>query len=423
MKYFLPVVGCLLIALPSWSQRDCRSFDYRQQQLRADPTLAVSVEAVEQFTRLQLRKSAVSVDGQGSGKDNLPAVITIPVVVHVLYNNSAQNISDAQILSQLDVLNADYGKHNADTSGIPAYYSSLAADCGFQFVLATVDTNGHATTGIIRKHTNAASFSINDDVKYSSKGGDDAWDRDRYLNLWVCNLTGSVLGYSSVPGGPKQTDGVVILYTAFGTKGSAAAPYNRGRTATHETGHWLNLIHVWGDTDCGDDEVSDTPPQKMATYGNPSGIIVSCGNTPYGNLYMDYMDFTDDIGMHLFTYGQRDRMRTMFVPGGFRHALLSSNAGPVSAGGSAGGITGEAGAGEALTIDMYPNPAMSTVTVKLNDMTRIGSLVEVYNQIGMRVMVMRITQTTFSLNLAGLSGGVYVVRVEGTERGTKLVKM
>ena len=420
MKYFLPVVGFLLIALPGLSQRDCRSADYRQQQLKADPSLAVSVEAVEQFTRLQLRKAAVTIDGQGGSKDNLPAVITIPVVVHILYNNSSQNIPDAQVLSQIEVLNADYGKHNADTAAIPAYYSPLAADCGFRFVLACVDTNGHATTGIIRKHTNAASFSINDDVKYSSKGGDDAWDRDRYLNLWVCNLTGNILGYSSIPGGPRQTDGVVILYTAFGTKGMAISPYNRGRTATHETGHWLNLIHVWGDTDCGDDEVADTPPQKAATYGNPSGVIVSCGNTPYGNLYMDYMDFTDDIGMHLFTYGQKDRMRTLFVSGGFRQALLSSDAGPVTTG---IGNPVMPGAGDAAALDVYPNPARDVVTVKWQDGVREGSLLGVYDQLGRRLMLVRVTGTTLSLDLSKLSGGIYYIRLEGGKGNSRLVKL
>ncbi|MBS1601604.1 MAG: zinc metalloprotease, partial [Bacteroidetes bacterium] len=282
MKYFLPFVGFMLITLPGWTQRDCRSFDYRQQQLNADPSLAEKVEALEQFAHMRLQRSSVTITGEGT-KETIPAVISIPVVVHIIYNISSQNISDAQVQSQLDVLNADYGKHNADTSLIPSYYTGLAADCGFRFVLAGVDTNGRATTGIVRKQTSAVSFALNDDVKFSARGGDDAWDRDRYLNVWVCNLMGNVLGYSSVVGGPPSTDGVVIKYTAFGTKGTALSPYNRGRTATHEIGHWLNLIHVWGDSPCGDDQVGDTPPQQQATYGDPSGIVISCNNAPYGN--------------------------------------------------------------------------------------------------------------------------------------------
>src|SRR5258708_20482912 len=139
MKYFLPFVVCLLIIIPGWAQRDCRWFDYKQQQLKADPLLAEKVQAVESFTRLQLRRASVTITGQGS-RDNIPPLITIPSVVHILYNSSSQNISDAQVLSQLDVLNADYGKHNADTSAIPSYYSRLAANTGFRFVLAGVDT-------------------------------------------------------------------------------------------------------------------------------------------------------------------------------------------------------------------------------------------------------------------------------------------
>ncbi|MBS1664940.1 MAG: T9SS type A sorting domain-containing protein [Bacteroidetes bacterium] len=418
MKNFLPFVGLLLIALPGWTQRDCRSLDYRQQQLSGNPTLAASVEAIEQFTRLQLRKASVIVNGQG-GKESAPSRITIPVVVHIIYNSPSQNISDEQVLSQLQVLNADYGKTNADTAAIPGYYASLAADCGFSFVLATVDTGGHTTTGIIRKHTNATSFTIDDDVKFGSRGGDDAWDRDRYLNLWVCNLSGSVLGYSSLVGGPRETDGVVIKYTAFGTKGTAQPPYNLGRTATHEVGHWMNLIHIWGDASCGDDEVGDTPQQQEATYGNPNGVVLSCGNMQYGNLYMDYMDFTDDIGMHLFTGGQRDRMRTLFAPGGFRHALLSSPA--------AAAVTGPVVVSGGNTISMTvtevrPNPAIGMVSVVVQDRAVVGSLMEIYNQVGLRVMAVRVTDLSTPVNLSALSGGVYFIRIGGGP-GFKLVKM
>src|ERR1700754_1111019 len=370
MKHFLPFAGFLLITVSGWAQRDCRWFDYKQQQLKADPSLAEKVEAVESFTRMQLHKSSVTVTGHGT-KDIIPLLITIPVIVHIVYNSSSQNISDAQVLSQLDVLNADYGKHNADTSAIPSYYSSLAANSGFRFVLAGVDTDGNATTGIVRKYTNATSFSLNDNVKYSSRGGDAGLDRDRYLNIWVCNLNGDVLGYSSIAGGSRETDGVVVRYTAFGTKGTATSPYNRGRTTTHEIGHWLNLIHVWGDSDCGDDEVADTPPQSAATYGNPRGIVISCGNTPYGNLYMDYMDFTDDMGMHLFTYGQRDRMRSLFAEGGFRQPLLTSTTGAVSTGGAGGGVAVPGTGGEGI-VDLHPNPATSTLSVNLQGRARVG---------------------------------------------------
>ena len=421
-KYFVPLIGLLLIVFPGWSQTSCRSFEYRQQQLIAHPALASAVADIEQFTRKHLQPATVGVTG-AIPSSQIPNVITIPVVVHVLYNNSSQNISDAQIESQIAVLNNDYQKLNPDTAQIPAYYSSRAADCGFHFILAGIDTNGNVTTGIVRKQTNATSFSLNDAMKSSVTGGDDAWDRDQYLNIWVCNLQADVLGYSSVVGSSRAVDGVVVSYLAFGTTGTAQPPYNRGRTCTHEIGHWLDLIHVWGDADCGDDQVADTPPQSQATYGNPSGIVISCNNTPYGNMYMDYMDFTDDIGMHMFTNGQRDRMRTLFLPGGFRYALLSSPAAFAPAGEPA---TAVSGSGEVVvTPNVYPNPASSYITVTLKDASQIGGLLEVYNQMGQIVMGTRVTETSFRLNVSGLAGGLYFIRISGggSVETSKFVKL
>jgi hypothetical protein len=421
-KLFLPLIGFLLIALPGWSQTACRSFEYRQQQLHAHPALVSAVADIEQFTRRQLKPATVGVAGTVPAS-RLPAVITIPVVVHVLYNTNDQNISDAQIESQIAVLNNDYQKLNPDTAQIPWYYASRAADCGFHFILAGLDTNGNVTTGIVRKHTSVLSFGMNDAMKSGATGGDDPWDRDRYLNIWVCNLQADVLGYSSIVGGSRAVDGVAVLYSAFGTTGTARAPYNRGRTCTHEVGHWLNLIHVWGDADCGDDDIADTPPQSQATYGDPSGIVLSCSNTPYGNMYMNYMDFTDDIGMHMFTSGQRDRMRTLFLPGGFRYALLSSPAAFAPAGEPE---TAQAGSGASLLVpSLYPNPASSYISVTLKDASQIGGLLEVYDQMGRIVMTTRITQINFQLNVSGLAGGLYFMRLAngGGQETSKFVKL
>jgi hypothetical protein len=430
MKLFLPLLLLLSLSLYSVAQRDCRSVDYKQEMIRNSPGLAATVQEIEDFTRQRLQRSSVTVTGQPGTTGSVGAkgitVIRIPVVVHILYSSSGQNISDAQVQSQIDVLNRDYRKLNADTAKIPGYYSALSADCGFQFELANIDTNGSATTGIIHKHTNVSSFQSDDAIKFTARGGDDAWDRDRYLNLWVGNLTGGILGYSSFVGGPKATDGVTILYTAFGTTGTATAPFNLGRTATHEIGHWLNMIHVWGDTDCGNDEVDDTPQQQAATRGNPSGIIISCGNTPYGNLYMDYMDFTDDIGMHLFTYGQRNRMRTLFADSGFRAPLLTSNglSGTSAPIGSTGSGTSSSGTtSNGLDLHVYPNPASSVVTLTTNEPASVGSLLEIYDQVGQRMMVVRISGTSSQLNISSLPSGLYFIRVNGAKNSFRLVKI
>jgi hypothetical protein len=423
-KYFLPLLGCLLIASTSWSQTSCRAYDYRQQQLSAHPELAAAAAAVEQFTRRQLQPATVGVTGLAgttSSASSTPSLITIPVVVHVIYNTNAQNISDQQIESQIAVLNRDYQKLNPDTAKIPADFVSRAANIGMKFILAGIDTNGNVTTGIVRRHTDVTAFSINDDMKSYATGGDDPWNRDEYLNIWVCNLEDGTLGYSSLVGGPANVDGVVVQYTAFGTTGTAQAPYNLGRTCTHEIGHWFNLIHTWGDAFCGDDEVADTPPQSQPTYGDPSGVVLSCNNAPTGNMYMNYMDFTDDVGMHMFTNGQRDRMMALFAAGGPRYPLLSSPAATAPPGEPA--VTPASPTIGAASL--YPNPASSYVSINLTDASQIGALLEVYNQMGQIVMATRITQTNFQLNIGGLAGGLYFIRLgnNAIQQPLKFVKL
>ena len=244
------------------------------------------------------------------GSQRRVGIATIPVVVHVVYGTDDQNISDAQIQSQIDALNRDYRAQNGDRANVPSCWTALVVDLQIQFAFATVDPDGQPTTGITRTQTAVGTFSTDDSVKKASSGGADAWPAGKYLNLWVCNLGGGLLGYAQFPGGPDATDGVVILYSAFGTNGTATAPYNLGRTATHEIGHWLNLIHIWGDRlDCsGNDFVDDTPPQQAPNYGAPAFPHVSCNNGPNGDMFMNYMDYVDDAAMIMFTQEQASRI-------------------------------------------------------------------------------------------------------------------
>jgi hypothetical protein len=237
-------------------------------------------------------------------------LITIPTVVHIVYKKPEENISDAQVQSQIRVLNKDYRAKNTDKSKAPAVWSGLVADAKVQFRLAKKDPGGKTTNGITRTQTAQNSFDSSDSVKKKSQGGADAWPTDRYLNIWVCNLGESLLGYAQFPGGPAATDGVVILYSAFGTNGAAAAPFDLGRTATHEIGHWLNLRHIWGDrNDCGGtDFVPDTPNQQLPNTGKPTFPHVTCSNGPSGDMFMNYMDYVDDDAMFMFTPAQVVRM-------------------------------------------------------------------------------------------------------------------
>ncbi len=237
-------------------------------------------------------------------------LVTVNVVVHVVYRRDAENISDAQVKSQIDVLNADFRAKNADTTKVPSVWTSLVADANIRFRLAKRDPNGKATKGITRTKTTRSAFPADNSVKTNAGGGVAPWPAAKYLNIWVCNLGNGLLGYAQFPGGPAKTDGVVVLHRAFGTTGTARPPFNKGRTATHEVGHWLNLRHIWADTlGCGgSDFVADTPNQAGPNYGSPTFPRVSCQNGPNGDMFMNYMDYVDDPAMVMFTPGQVARM-------------------------------------------------------------------------------------------------------------------
>jgi hypothetical protein len=282
-------------------RRQCGTMQVHQRLLEQDPEYRKRQIDLESFTATRVFHGVMRRVG---------GPITIPVVVHVVYNQAAENISDAQIHSQIDVLNLDYRAKNADKAKVPAVWTGLVADANIEVALATKDPQGKATDGITRTETTRTSFGTGDTVKAKATGGADPWPSDNYLNIWVCSLGDGLLGYAQFPGGSAETDGVVILNTAFGTNGIAAAPFNLGRTTTHEVGHWLNLYHIWGDrNDCsGTDYVADTPNAQQPNYGTPIFPHISCGNAPNGDMFMNYMDYVDDDSMCMLTPGQVARI-------------------------------------------------------------------------------------------------------------------
>ncbi|MBC7865942.1 MAG: zinc metalloprotease, partial [Gloeobacteraceae cyanobacterium ES-bin-316] len=293
-------------------------------------------------------------------------IITIPVVVHVLFNSAEQNISVAQVLSQINVLNSDFRFLNSDKSLIPEAFKSAAADARIMFCLAKVDANGRSTNGIDRKYSSKAYFMADDGMKFKAQGGADAWDSKRYLNIWVCRLFGRTLGYATPPGGDATKDGVVISYNVFGTQGNVRSDFNKGRTATHEVAHWLGLKHIWGDDYCGDDGIGDTPPQKSYNFNCPAFPRISnCAPGTTGDMFMNYMDLTSDACMNMFTTGQKNKMRSLFALQGSRNSLLRSYQ-------CDGSLASEGPLPEdtipvvplADVISVYPNPVVDFVTVQ-----------------------------------------------------------
>lgn len=285
------------------AKRSCAANDVLMRQIAEDPSLLNRMEAIERFTEEYQKKPSAFrlVNGK----------IEIPVVVNVLYRTTAENISLTQIQSQIDVLNQDYNATNSDYNLVPAVFSGVKTNVGISFVLDQV----------IRKSTTKTSWGTRDAMKKTSQGGLNPTSPTTKLNMWVCTIGGGILGYAQFPGGSSATDGVVIDSKYFGLSGTANYPYNLGRTATHEVGHWMNLRHIWGDATCGSDLVADTPQHNAANYGVPTYPHYStCTGTPI-EMTMNYMDYTDDRGMYMFTAGQKARMDAIFATGGARNSF------------------------------------------------------------------------------------------------------
>jgi len=295
--------------------RQCHSMNVLLRQLKENPGMLQRMQNIESHTRIFEKKPDGAGNGNGGGNgggdpdpepDNL-GTITIPVYVHVIYSNSQENISSTQVNSQITVLNKDFRATNNDVSNVPSEFSGLVADSEIQFTLA----------GTYRHSDSRSSWGTNDAMKTAYP----PITPETHLNIWVCNIGGGILGYAQFPGGSASTDGVVISPQYFGTQGYVSAPFDGGRTATHEVGHYLNLRHIWGDGRCKkDDFVSDTPSSDGPNYGCPSYPTVNCRSN---DMTMNYMDYVDDACMYMFSEGQKTRMRALFAAGGVRDGMIN----------------------------------------------------------------------------------------------------
>jgi hypothetical protein len=302
-------------------KRSCATTPYHQQLAASDPAYAANRRRIEAWALLATPPPRAE-------------PLMIPVVIHVLWHREEDNLPEAQLRSQIDVLNEDFRGHNADRASLPSPFLPAAGDTRVQFALARRDPGGRATSGITRTRTPVADFPWDgspaatarlDELIKTGPHGVPAWPREHYLNLWVCPLGNGLLGYAQFPGGAAETDGVVVRSRAFGRIGDLAADYDRGRTCTHEVGHWLDLAHVWGDDGqacSGSDGIEDTPNQGGANIGKPRFPKPSCGNEPDGDMFVNFMDYVDDDAMLMFTRGQAARIAATLA--GPRASLLRS---------------------------------------------------------------------------------------------------
>lgn len=399
------------------AQSRCGSSEYLKRSIQKNPSLQSYQQHIEKFIQSRVSTQPIA---SINARPASPAIIKIPVVIHIIYHLSEENISDEAINNQVNALNRDYRRMNADSSNTPACFKSVAADCNIEFELAKVDPQGRVTTGIERIYSPVAKWMGDDKMKYKKSYGANAWDPDSYLNIWVCSMN-DLLGYSSIMGEAKELDGVVINYTVFNDFNDGGA-YNSGRTAVHEIGHWLGLKHIWGDADCGDDGVADTPKQSTYTSGCPGGVRTSCGNSPHGDMYMNFMDYTNDPCMNLFTRGQSDRMRVLFDEGGFRNSILNSKA------------LGEPYLAITLTdsipaikkIQAYPNPAKNELILDIQDEEKwIGKEIIITNFSGQALFHHIITARKNKINISSLSQGIYFVQsIDNNEKlSLKFIKL
>ncbi len=403
--------------------RKCAANDVMERQIASNPSLAARMIAIEKHTQEfvaakrqnQINGKKPDNPGGGNGGGTPPPnldPVTIPVVVHIVYNTDEQNIDDERVTEQIRILNEDFNATNADiNSYIPDLYSSAVND-GAKISFCLVE--------IIRRQTNVTSFSTNDNMKFDDRGGSNTVDPEHKLNIWVCNMSGGILGYAYYPGVSSSIDGVVVLYSAFGiTSGN----YDLGRTATHEVGHYFNLRHIWGDRRCGNDLVDDTPLHDGANYGCPSQGSTSNCKGPIVEMWMNYMDYTYDQCMYMFSKEQAYRMQATLAAGGPRAGMVQTNPCSTSSSSfkSSGQIESENSIRNTGSFKIYPTITTGNVFMQLNAEKSGVAEMAIYNQAGVLVSRKRFSVAeginTQEINIGNFSNGLYIVKLlEGNNK-------
>jgi Pregnancy-associated plasma protein-A/Secretion system C-terminal sorting domain len=418
MKVYL-YFFCTIILLSTqlaWTQQRCATPKYDSLMSQKYSNWVVERKRLNDSVTSYLRQPITQ--RNRNAKVAACDVIRIPVVVHIVHDNAFggatggrdnPNLTDAQILSQIKILNDDYRRKNVKSLKNP-----LGADAGIEFYLATTDPAGKATTGITRNvYTTQKSFDINVDTKILAQIA--SWPTDRYLNIWVARYDNNYLGIAQFPSvlGIKgldtdnmfldKTDGVYIDFRVFGIGSSVVSKlYVAGRTTTHEVGHWLGLIHTWGDAVCGEDYCDDVPPAEFGNASSNCGPIYSnCNGKRTLNMTENFLDYSPDTCMSVFTKCQVERMRAVFEKSPRRAALLRTACAPLPS-------------TDNPYIEVFPNPTASDIFMRVFVKGYTNYDVELYNLQGQKVYHYTYADYpswTVTIPTQALANGTYIVRV------------
>ncbi len=441
-------LACLTVQ--SQNVNRCATHDVYEYNAHKNPGYAAAVEHAFNAAK----QSAQRIQANKSG--DWDTIYRIPIVVHIVYNTPEQNLDDSLICSQIEVLNQDYRRLNADTSSTRSFFKSRAADTGIEFFLATTDPQGNPTTGITRTYTDTPYFSVigdifsgssengADKVKKTAKGGIDAWDVNNYLNIWVCNMKdpasifGLVLGFAyppdNAPNWPAEAfpadstlSGVVIHYEVFGRNNPLATGQlemaNQGRSAVHEVGHYLGLRHIWGDgplsiliPDCSvDDGIDDTPNSGNNSQADAASAV-NCNinkNTctdsinDLPDMWENYMDYSKEECQNMFTQGQAAIMRAMLATSRTDLAVLQA---PASHPICSPSVSAESPMADA-SISVYPNPSTGNFSVAISSPVKKIAVSDIFGK-QMDFNLNEMNPGKFAITTAGFPKGIYCIHIE-----------
>ncbi len=406
MKHlFLLLPFLTLLTTPTTAQQRSATIDYNQTLFARDPNAARKNAEVEQ-----------KIQQLASGNKLASVPVIVPVVVHVVWNQAVENIPDSQIVSQIEVMNEDFNRLNADTVNTPGIFQSVAASANIQFCLAQVDPNGNPTTGIHRVQTTASSWSPVTRVMDNAYGGTDVWDPANYMNIYVCNITNGLLGMASFPGGPPATEGIIIYYRVFGRVGNLMAPYNLGRTATQEAGHYFQLYPIDYNFCTGTnanncltqgDRVCDTPPQDFSINCFSPSVNTCTETSPFPPPYTSDMPdmncnfegFAADSCMNMFTLGQAQRMNATIAAYYTWQQNTAVLCQPLS-------VIEHA---DETSVTVFPSIASDYFAVKSNNSIQSIFISDALGKNVIQLENLKLTET--DINIAHLNAGLYFVSV------------